>query len=88
MSTFAALHLCQQSALGIRPMAFPALRAMGQPFDDGKNFDFENVAFSPHDSPRWFLKCILEPRDHITPSAVDVGRCGLEASKWLSRHQI
>jgi hypothetical protein len=30
-------------------MAFRAFRAMGQPSTDGKRFDFQTVAFSPHD---------------------------------------
>jgi hypothetical protein len=38
----------------------------------------------------WLLKCILQRCDwanHLTPSGVGIGPCGLEANKWVSWHQ-
>ncbi len=59
-STSGAVHLCRQSAVGVKPMTFPAFRAMGQPFNGAKRFDFETVAFSADD------ECLLVLEMHST----------------------
>jgi len=54
-----AVQLCQQSAIGVGPMAFPGAARQTGPPTNSKRFYFQNVASSLHDECARFLKCIL-----------------------------